>query len=499
MPPIDGILYAVYYTALTLLVLYGGHRLRLAVLLMRQDAEAVVELPENPPVVTVQLPMYNERHVAERLVRAAAAIDYPSDRLQIQILDDSTDETSRIVDRVAGDLRARGHWIDVVRRPQREGFKAGALGYGLGSAEGEFVAIFDADFVPERDFVAALIGHFEDPEVGMVQARWGHLNRASSPLTRAQAVLLDGHFIVEQTARSRAGHFFNFNGTAGIWRKDAIVDAGGWQHDTITEDLDLSYRAQIRGWRFVYRADVVAPAELPAELSGFKTQQHRWAKGSIECLKKLAGALLRSDARWSTKLEGLVHLTANLSYPLLLTIALTMPVVTIVRQRSPSELLGWFDAVLFGVGFLSVSTFYAVSLRRAGFRWWYALGAVPAAIALDIGLCVHKSRAVVEALVRHRSEFVRTPKMALVRRRRLPTFDEYLSRRLSAGALEVVMAAWMFYGVAQVHSGPHPSWLPLPFLLLFGAGFLFIGGSALAQGVPWSRLLPSRRLADRAG
>ena len=216
-------------------------------------------------------------------------------------------------------------------------------------------------------------------------------------------------------------------------------------------------------------------------------------------MKKLAGALLRSDARWSTKLEGLVHLTANLSYPLLLTIALTMPVVTIVRQRSPSELLGWFDAVLFGVGFLSVSTFYAVSLRRAGFRWWYALGAVPAAIALDIGLCVHKSRAVVEALVRHRSEFVRTPKMALVRRRRLPTFDEYLSRRLSAGALEVVMAAWMFYGVAQVHSGPHPSWLPLPFLLLFGAGFLFIGGSALAQGVPWSRLLPSRRLADRAG
>lgn len=499
MPPIDRILFAVYYTALTLLVLYGSQRLRLAVLLLRRGAEEPVPLPDALPIVTVQLPMYNERHVAERLVRAAAQIDYPVDLLQIQVLDDSTDETCRIVDRVADELRAKGHWVEVVRRTDREGFKAGALEVGLGTAEGELIAVFDADFVPESGFLRALIGHFSDPAVGMVQARWGHLNRASSALTRAQAVLLDGHFVVEQTARCRAGHYFNFNGTAGIWRRAAIVDAGGWQHDTITEDLDLSYRAQIRGWKFVYRADVVAPAELPADLDGFKSQQHRWAKGSIECFKKLAGALLRSDARLTTKLEGLVHLSANLTYPLLLVIAITMPVVTIVRQQTPSTVLGWADGGLFGVGFVSVATFYAISLGRAGFRWRYTIFAIPAAIALDIGLCVHKSRAVFEALVRHQSEFVRTPKMALVKRRRLPSFDEYLTRRLSAGALELVMAAWMFYGVAKVHSGPHPSWLPLPFLLLFGVGFLFIGASALVQSVPWSRLSPTRRLADRAG
>ena len=499
MPLFDTLLFAVYYSALTLLVLYGGHRMRLAVQLLRRGSEEPVEPPAELPRVTIQLPMFNERHVAERLLRATARMEYPRELLQIQVLDDSNDETTRIVDRVAQELAATGIDISVVRRTERSGFKAGALEYGLAEATGELIAIFDADFVPEPHFLCSLIGHFAEPKVGMVQARWGHLNRTSSLLTRAQAVLLDGHFVVEQSARSRAGHYFNFNGTAGIWRREAIDDAGGWQHDTITEDLDLSYRAQMRGWKFVYRTDVVAPAELPADLSGFKTQQHRWAKGSIECLRKLAGPLLRAETSVATKLEGLVHLSANLSYLLLLVIALTMPVVTIVRQRYPSESLGWADLVLFGIGFVSVATFYAISLRRAGFRWWYSLLAIPVALALDIGLCVHKSRAVVEALVRHRTGFVRTPKMALVKRRRLPTVDEYLSRRLSAGALELVMAGWMFYGASQVYSGPHPSLLPLPFLLLFGLGFLFIGLSAFVQGVPWSRAFPTRRLADPAG
>ena len=499
MPFSDSLLFAVYYSALTLLVLYGGHRLRLAIQLIRRGDTEPIAAPKELPRVTIQLPMFNERHVAERLIRATADIDYPRHLLQIQVLDDSNDETSRIVDRVAGELAEAGTGIEVVRRTERSGFKAGALEYGLAEATGEFVAIFDADFVPEPGFLLALIGHFSDASVGMVQARWGHLNRGSSLLTRAQAVLLDGHFVVEQTARSRAGHYFNFNGTAGIWRRAAIEDAGGWQHDTITEDLDLSYRAQMNGWKFVYRTDVVAPAELPADLSGFKTQQHRWAKGSIECLRKLYRPLLRADASITTKLEGFVHLSANLSYLLLLVVALTMPVVTVVRQRYPSESLGWADLILFGIGFVSAATFYAVSLNRAGFRWWYSLFAIPAAIALDIGLCVHKSRAVVEALFRHRTGFVRTPKMALVKSSRLPTVDEYLSRRLSAGALEIVMAGWMFYGVSQVYSGPYPSFLPLPFLLLFGMGFLFIGLSALVQGVPRPRVLTTRRLADRAG
>ncbi len=499
MPLIHTIIFGVYYSALTLLVLYGAHRLHLAIGVFRRGEETPADVPEDLPKVTLQLPMFNERHVAERLLRASAAIEYPKDRLQIQVLDDSTDDTTLIVDRVVDELRRQGQDIVAVRRPERTGYKAGALEYGLAEATGEFIAIFDADFVPEPGFLRDLIGHFSDPEVGMVQARWGHLNRTSSLLTRAQAVLLDGHFVMEQTARARAGHFFNFNGTAGIWRRQAIDDAGGWEHDTITEDLDLSYRAQINGWKFVYRTDVVAPAELPAELHGFKTQQHRWAKGSIECFAKLFPRLLRSDARLSTKLEGAVHLTANLSYVLMLVVALTMPVVTIIRQNYTSTALGWADLALFGIGFVSVATFYAASLRRLGFRWWYSLVAIPAAIALDIGLCVHKSRAVVEALARHRTEFVRTPKMALVKRRRLPSVDEYLSRRLSAGALELVMAGWMFYGVSRVCSGPHPSLLPLPFLLLFGLGFLFIGLSAVVQGVPFARLITARRLADRAG
>lgn len=484
MSAAESLVIAVYYGALVVLVLFGAHRARLTLALLRRaDAPAPPALTLRP--VTVQLPMYNERHVAERLIRAAAALDYPRALLQIQVLDDSTDETAGIVDQVAGALRREGVAIEVVRRPDRVGFKAGALETGLRTATGELIAVFDADFLPPADFLRRVVGEFDAPDVGMVQARWGHLNRDFSPLTAAQALLLDGHFVVEQTARYRMGAYFNFNGTAGVWRRRAIDEAGGWHHDTITEDLDLSYRGQLAGWRFVYRDDVVVPAELPAALTAFKSQQHRWAKGSIECLRKLGGRVLGARLPVRVKLEAMAHLSANLSYLPIVVVAGAMPLQTVVRQREVIPWASWADAALFVVGFVSVLVFYGVAARRAGLGLRAAAVTIPAAIALDIGSSLHKSRAVIEALLRHRSEFVRTPKMALVHRRRLLA-DGYVSRRLSAGAPELLMAGWIVWGLSRVGDGPHPSWLPIPFLCLFLAGFALVGGLAVLQGMSWS-------------
>lgn len=482
----ETILLAVYYTALTALVAFGAHRLALTVRFLRHGTRpAVPGRDDTLPSVTVQLPMYNERYVAERLIDAAAALDYPRDRLQVQVLDDSTDDTREVVDRAASRARERGVRVEVVRREGREGYKAGALEHGLGSADGELVAIFDADFVPPAGFLREMVAGFDAPEVGMVQARWDHLNREFSPLTRAQAVLLDGHFVVEQTARCATGRFFNFNGTAGVWRRAAIDDAGGWQHDTITEDLDLSYRAQLAGWRFRYLTDVSAPAELPAEVRGFRSQQHRWAKGSIECLRKLGPALLRSrQLPLPVRFEGLVHLTANLSYVLMLVVALTMPLAALARQGAG---VGWFtalDVALLSLGTLSVVLFYTVSERWLGRSMGRTLLLIPFVIAVDIGLSLHKTRAVVEALVGYRTAFVRTPKLALTRSGTLPRSHAYLRSAWASGMGELVLAAWCVLGIILTLRGPHPSPWPIPFLALFAVGYATIGLTGIVQAFP---------------
>ncbi len=495
MTVIESAVIAAYYAALLLLVCFGIHRLRLTIIARRPVEPIVVKLPDVLPKVTVQLPMYNERNVAERVIRAAGALDYPADRLQIQVLDDSQDDTRTIVDRVAKELRREGIDIEVVRRTDRTGYKAGALEVGLTTATGTLVAIFDADFVPEPDFLMQVVGHFEDAEVGMVQARWGHLNRHESLLTRAQAVLLDGHFVVEQDARSRSGAFFNFNGTAGVWRRTAIEDAGGWQHDTITEDLDLSYRAQLAGWKFVYRCDLVSPAELPAAMTAFKSQQHRWAKGSIECLHKLAGRVMREGGSLERRVEAMIHLGANMSYVPMLAVALAMPLQVRIRQETPLAWASWADGTLFLVGFVSVLAFYALALRRQGVSWMECALSIPLAIALDIGLSAHKTRAVFEALAGHRTAFVRTPKTALAVR--AAAGDAYVRRRIRAGVVELVLSAWMFHGAVQVFVGPHPSAFTLPFLALFGTGYLFVGATAMLQGVPWPRRLTESRALAR--
>jgi cellulose synthase/poly-beta-1,6-N-acetylglucosamine synthase-like glycosyltransferase len=322
MTPSDTLILVSYFFVLSILAVYGWHRYYLVYLYMRhKDSQPAEPAALDPlPVVTVQLPIYNEMYVADRLIDAVCRLDYPPELLEIQVLDDSTDETCEIAELAVRRNAAQGIDIKYFHRDDRAGYKAGALEAGLRIARGRFVAIFDADFLPGADFLHRLLPHFGDDGVGMVQARWGHINQDYSLLTKIQSILLDGHFVLEHGARNRSGRFFNFNGTAGIWRRDAIDSAGGWQHDTLTEDLDLSYRAQLLGWKFVFLPDVVSPAEVPVEMNAFKSQQHRWAKGSIQTCRKLLPQILQADLPPQVKAEAFFHLTANFNYLLMVAL-----------------------------------------------------------------------------------------------------------------------------------------------------------------------------------
>jgi cellulose synthase/poly-beta-1,6-N-acetylglucosamine synthase-like glycosyltransferase len=471
-----------YFAVLLVLSGYGAHRwylIRLYLRHRRREPRPPGRF-ETPPLLTVQLPLYNELYVAERLIDAVCALDYPRDRLEIQVLDDSTDETREHVARCVARRRAEGFDIVHLHRTDRLGFKAGALAAGLAAARGELVAIFDADFVPAPDFARRLVDHFVDPSVGMVQARWGHLNRGYSALTRVQSILLDGHFVVEHTARNRSGRFFNFNGTAGIWRRQCIEDAGGWQHDTLTEDLDISYRAQLRGWRFVFLPEHVAPAELPVEMSAFKTQQHRWAKGSIQTARKLLPGILRSDLPLGVKLESVFHLTANLGYVLMVALALLVVPAVFLRQDIAPWMIAVFDLPLFTLSTLSVAAFYVVAQRgelaspREFLRW------VPFLMAVGIGLSINNCRAVLEALSGRRSEFRRTPKYNL--RTGLGLGSRRYRGRITVDTwIELALAVW-FAGAtaAAIRAG---LWAAVPFLLLFEVGYAFTSICTIVQSL----------------
>jgi cellulose synthase/poly-beta-1,6-N-acetylglucosamine synthase-like glycosyltransferase len=425
------------------------------------------------PVVTVQLPLFNERTVAARLIRAAGELDWPADRLEIQVLDDSTDDTRAIVDAETAALRERGIDAVVLRRRERSGYKAGALEHGLACARGDLLCVFDADFVPGPDVLRRLVPAFADPGVGMVQARWGHLNRDESALTRAQSTLLDGHFVIEHKVRSDAGWFFNFNGTAGMWRRAAIEDAGGWEHDTLTEDLDLSYRAQLAGWRFVYLPDVVAPAEVPPGIAAFKSQQHRWAKGSVQVARKLMVRILRADLPLRVKLEAVAHLTGNTGYPLVLGLAVLLPLAVAAQDGMPA----WYHLALFFLCTFSVVLFYDTSQRAIGRSGRARLRDVPAAMSLGIGMCVSQTRAVLEGLRRDPGTFVRTPK-----RGESGGAPQYSARLRGLPGLEVLLALWFAWGIAAALS--LGLWGALPFLLLFFSGFAWVGVLSIAD---WRR------------
>src|SRR6201999_493367 len=372
---------------------------------------------EDLPFVTVQLPIYNEQFVIDRLIDACCRIDYPRDRFEIQLLDDSTDETTlaaeSIVQRYAtGAEGLPPQPIYYLHRTNRHGFKAGALEEGLKTAKGELVAIFDADFVPPPDWLRRVVDQFTDPKIGMVQTRWTHLNRNYSFLTQVEAILLDGHFVLEHGGRSRAGVFFNFNGTAGMWRRETISTAGGWQHDTLTEDTDLSYRAQLVGWEFKYLQDVECPAELPIEMTAFKTQQARWAKGLIQTGKKILPRVLKSDAPWHTKLEAWYHLTANISYPLMIVLSVLLMPAMIIRSWQGLLQMLLIDFPLFIASTMSVSTFYLVSQKELYPKSWYmSILYIPFVMALGgVGLTITNTKAVMEALFGVKSAFARTPK-----------------------------------------------------------------------------------------
>jgi cellulose synthase/poly-beta-1,6-N-acetylglucosamine synthase-like glycosyltransferase len=481
MTPLETFTLAAYFFVLVILAVYGWHRYYLVYLYMKnKDQQPVPDATfEQLPPVTVQLPIYNEMYVADRLIDAVCRLDYPRDLLEIQVLDDSTDETTTIAERAVRRHALRGVKITYLHRTDRRGYKAGALEAGLKVASGEYVAIFDADFLPSPDFLRRTIHFFTNAQVAMVQTRWGHINENYSLLTKIQAILLDGHFVLEHGGRNRAGLFFNFNGTAGIWRRTAIADAGGWQHDTLTEDLDLSYRAQLRGWRFVFLHDLVSPAEVPVEMNAFKSQQHRWAKGSIQTCRKVLPAVLRSKLPLGVKAEAFFHLTANFNYLLMCVLSVLMAPAMVIRYN-----MGWYemlliDVPLFFAATASVANFYMVCQRELHKDWSTRLKYLPFLMSIGIGLTVNNTRAVIEALFRKETEFARTPKYRIEAQA-----DEWIGKKYRQSvvaqpivelALGLYFTATVFYALANGIYGT------VPFLMLFQIGFLYTGLLSVVQ------------------
>ncbi|MBV9769077.1 MAG: glycosyltransferase, partial [Bryobacterales bacterium] len=413
----DWFLLIPYFAILIVLSFYGCHRFEMIRKYWRHRRDFAPDAPQQwteLPRVTVQLPLYNERYVVERLLEEVSKLEYPRDLLQIQVLDDSSDDTHPFTEALVLEYQAAGLPIEYLHRDNRAGFKAGALQEGMNTATGDLIAIFDADFIPPRNFLARTVHHFTDPTVGLVQTRWSYLNRHFNLLTEVEAMLLDGHFVIEHGARFGSGLFFNFNGTAGVLRAKMIADAGGWQHDTLTEDSDLSYRAQLKGWRFVYIQSVDCQSELPVDTYGFQVQQSRWAKGLTQVAVKLLPRILRSKQPWRIKLEAFCHLTPNISYPLMLGMSILMLPVMIVRFY-----MGWFqmftiDLPLIIASFWSISAFYLMAQRELyPNNWKRAIVLMPALMGAGIALTLINTKAVIEALLGKKSAFVRTPKYAL--------------------------------------------------------------------------------------
>jgi cellulose synthase/poly-beta-1,6-N-acetylglucosamine synthase-like glycosyltransferase len=471
---------ATYFFVLVILAVYGWHRYFLVYLYMKnKDRQPLPTGMDRVPKVTVQLPIYNEMYVADRLIDAVCRLNYPRELLEIQVLDDSTDETRIVAERAVMRNAATGIDISYLHRTDRTGYKAGALEAGMKVAKGEFIAIFDADFIPSPDFLEKTVPYFGDNRIALVQARWGHINQDYSLLTKIQSILLDAHFVLEHGARNRAGMFFNFNGTAGIWRRTAITDAGGWQHDTLTEDLDLSYRAQLRGWKFVFLPGVVAPAEVPVEMNSFKSQQHRWAKGSIQTCRKLLPKILRSNLPLGVKAEAFFHLTANFNYPLMCVLSILLGPSMAIRYRMGLYEMLLIDVPLFFAATASVANFYMVCQRELHSDWVRRLKYLPFLMSVGIGLMVNNTRAVFEALFNQQSEFARTPKYRIEGRA-----DEWIGKKYRQSfivqpmielGLGLYFTATIFYALANGIYGT------IPFLVLFQIGFLYMSLLSIIQ------------------
>ena len=490
---LESLILSAYIVSLSILFFFGSHGFNMIYYYFKtfkmrtEDMDEKDFIMEEYPAVTVQIPLYNEQYVITRLIDSVIRLDYPKDKLEIQILDDSTDETTQIIDDHIKQYREQGFDIAHIHRTNREGFKAGALKVGLETAKGEFVAVFDADFIPRKKFLKRAIPYFsKDKKLGLVQTRWEHLNREYSLMTKTQAIALDGHFVIEQAVRNRAGFFINFNGTGGVWRKECIFDAGNWEADTLTEDLDLSYRAQMKGWKFRYLVNFTSPAELPSDIGALKSQQFRWTKGAIETAKKIYPKVLRSDMSFKLKFQAFIHLYCNLAYPFILLAAiLNLPVMLI-------KLTGQYDGVfkfmsVFIFAFISSFIFYLYSQKDVYPDWQKRIIYFPVFLAGSMGFSVNNTKAVFEGLLDKKSEFVRTPKYQIMDKKDSWKGKNYVNKKLSFTTyIEAFLAVYCFIGViiavatAQVAA--------IPFQLMFCGGFTTVSVLSIRQVVISNRI-----------
>ncbi len=472
-------LMGVFYFTLTIgLALYGLHNLITTIMYLSMKPtkrKAETQPPAEWPNVTIQLPIFNEKYTVERLLRAVTRLDYPANRLQIQVLDDSTDDTFDLLSRLVEKYRARGMNIEIIHRVDRTGYKAGALDEGLRTATGEFIAIFDADFVPKPDWLKRTVPSFQNPRLGCLQTRWGHTNQQYNSLTRAEALGIDGHFIIEQTVRSKNGFFLNFNGTAGLWRRACVEDAGGWQWDTLTEDLDLSYRAQMRGWKFDYLPDVVVPAELPPHVEAYKKQQFRWAKGSFQVVRKILPSVLRANLPVTVRFMALLHLTGYFVHPLMLSLLLlTLPVGLLV----PGAFKMFPISLIAGLGPPLLYLTATATQHRSIFK---RLRSFPLLVIVGFGLSLSTTIAVLEGLFSTGGAFIRTPKLNLNNRpgRKQKIDRAYLAPISSMVWVEIALGLYAL--VTGIVLAPYLGWGILPWMVIYMLGFFYIAGLNLIQ------------------
>jgi cellulose synthase/poly-beta-1,6-N-acetylglucosamine synthase-like glycosyltransferase len=479
----DQIVLIAYFISLSILFIFGCHGFIMLYYHRKYGKANPVPRTEikEDSFVTIQLPLYNELYVVERLINSVCEIDYPKDKMEIQVLDDSTDETVNIVAAAVEQKKRQGFDIQHIRRRNREGFKAGALKEGLKIAKGEYIAIFDADFIPRKDFLRKTLSFFGE-NVGMVQTRWEHLNSDYSMLTKAQALALDGHFVIEQSVRNKAGFFINFNGTGGIWKKSCIEDAGNWHADTLTEDLDLSYRAQLNGWKFVFLKDFTSPAELPSEMSALKSQQFRWTKGAIETAKKILPLVWKSNVPMRIKLQSTFHLTNNLVFPFILLAAILNVPLIFIKNSGPHE--AYFAVMsLFVLAFISSFLFYLYSQKDIRTDWRKKIVLFPLFMAGSMGFAVNNSRAVFEGLMNRKSEFVRTPKFKVENSKDSLKGNKYLAKKKidMMAMVELIMAIYCLIGI--VSSIYFLEIAALPFQILFFTGFAFVSFTSIKHSL----------------
>lgn len=488
MTTFSKIIMILYTTSIVILCIYAVHRYYLIFLYWkcykkRENRKNIKWPDEKPfPAVTVQLPIYNEMYVVERLIDSVCNINYPKDLLEVQVLDDSTDDTCKIANEKVKEWKNKGFNINYIHRDTREGFKAGALANGLKYCNGEYILIFDADFISPSDILFSMLPYFLDEKVGMVQTRWGHINSNYSLLTKLQAMFLDAHFMIEHTARNYSGKFFNFNGTAGIWRKETIINAGGWHYDTLTEDLDLSYRAQLKGWEFIFLPNLVCPAELPVEINSFKAQQRRWAKGSIQTGKKILPEIWRSKKlSFLVKFEATIHLFANFGYVFTTLLAFLFPLSLFARNHLNLRNFLYGEIIVFLLATVPILTYFAYAQKEIYGPNKMKLAYLPSLVAVGIGISLNNAIAVFEAFVNKKSSFNRTAKFMIEKKGDNWNNKVYKTPVDILPLIEIFGVVYLY--ITLLYALKINMWGSVPFVFLFLYGYSYVGIFSVLQAL----------------